>query len=139
MATKTTNLNARTLGILRLALLLGILTIGGVFWFLASSGQAEGALDEAAFEVMQLVFVALLAAEGAALYVIKKKWEAAPTLQAKATFNIIGWALGEGLALFGAVMILLSGGQVLFYLGGLLFFALAWLMFPIPEADGRRM
>ncbi len=133
MAT-TTNLNARTLGILRLALLMGVLVMGGICWYLGTSGQIADPAAEDLGGMFQVIFVVLLVGQGAALFFIKKRWEAMDTLAKKAPLNIVGWALGESLALLGAVAMLLTGGTLL-YLGGLLFFALAWIMFPIPADD----
>ena len=48
---------------------------------------------------------------------------------------IVGYALAEGLVLFGAVYLFLTGKTVLF-LGGLLVFLVAFMLLPIqPESD----
>jgi hypothetical protein len=80
------------------------------------------------------VFFVLAAAEGGAMYFIHQRWKQAETFQQKANFSIVGWALAEGLALFGAVILLL-GGSTLPYLCGLVFFGLAWMLFPVQEDD----
>ena len=131
MAT-TQNLNPRTLAIIRAALLGGILIFGVIAWFLASS-SVEG-LDEETLSVLRLAFFGMMAAEGAALFFLQQRWKQATTFQERGTWSIIGWALGEGLALFGGVLLLLGAGPLPF-LGGLLLFAIAWLLFPISSDE----
>lgn len=123
-----------TLRLVRLAFLGSVLIVGGVFWFLATSGTAAFSMEAGLYDTMQMVFAGLLAAAGAALFVLQQRWKRAATFAEKAPLNLVGWALGEFPALFGAVVLLLSGGLWALYGAGLVFFALAWVLFPIPEA-----
>ena len=133
MAPHTQSLNPSTLRIIRLALLSGLLLFGAVVWYLTASGSFTAPMDAEAFFPMQIAFVALLGGAGGALFVVHQRWKAATAPAQKASFSIIGWALGEAPALFGGVLMLLTSGNVLYYLCGLILFIIAWLLFPIND------
>jgi len=122
----------QTLRIIRFALLAGLLIFGAIAFYMANEGGMGGAGDEEFFSTLLMVFFGLAAAEGAVMYLIHRRWKQAETFQQKANFSIIGWALAEGLALFGGVILLL-GGSTLPYLCGLVFFGVAWMLFPVRE------
>lgn len=131
MATRNAqNLTPQTLAIIRVALLSGVLIFGAVAFFLSSGGGVGEEMDRETLSTLQLVFFGLMAMEGAVMFFFQQRWKQATTFEEQARWSIAGWALGEGLALFGAVILLL-GGSILPFLGGLIFFALAWLLFPI--------
>lgn len=135
MATSnTSSATPQTLRIIRFALLSGLLLFGAVAFFMANEGGMGGAGNEEFFSTLLMVFFGLAAAEGAVMYFIHQRWKQAETFQQKANFSIIGWALGEGLALFGAVILLL-GGSTLPFLCGLVFFGMAWMLFPVRDED----
>ena len=132
MATQNQAASPQTLRIIRFALLGGILIFGAIALFMSSSGMMDP-MDESVLSILLIVFFVLAAAEGGVMYFFHLRWKKAKTQQQKASLSIVGWALAEGVALFGAVLALLGGGIVP-YLCGLALFGVAWLLFPIaPE------
>lgn len=60
-----------------------------------------------------------------------------PTRGERATFSIIGWAMGESAALLGAVSYFL-GNDPLWTLPGFITLAVALLLFPVPQDEPAR-
>lgn len=136
MATSNTQqVTPQALRIIRFALLGGLLIFGAVAFYMANEAGMGATGDEEFFSTLFIAFFVLAAAEGGVMYFIHRRWKQAETFQQKANFSIIGWALGEGLALFGGVILLL-GGSTLPFLCGLVFFGVAWMLFPVHDEDG---
>ncbi len=126
------NLTPQTLNIVRLALLTGVLGFGAYGWFSTRNGGLSESLDPEVARVFQYAFIALFLGVMAGMAAIRRKALDGETFAKKAQFSLIGYALGEGVALFGGVYLLVSGSMTL-YLAGLLVFLLAFVLFPIPE------
>ncbi len=118
--------------IIRLSLLAGVLLLGGIAWYLTASGQVAPALDDETAALLRYVFLGLLATAAVGIALVRPRARQAETLQQRVRFSIIGYALAEAAALFGAVYLFLTGAATLYLLGLLLFLA-AFLLFP---ADG---
>ncbi len=118
--------------IIRLSLLAGVLLLGGIAWYLTASGQVAPALDDGTAALLRYVFLGLLATAALGIALVRPRARQAETLQQRVRFSIIGYALAEAAALFGAVYLFLTGAATLYLLGLLLFLA-AFLLFP---ADG---
>lgn len=122
-----------TYRIIRLALLAGQLLFGAVAWFLLRTSDAFAADDPELLGTLRLIFFVLAAGALGGIWFLRRLRITASDPQTQAQWCIVGWALGEGLAFFGGVYYLLSGSALLFF-AGLLAFALAWLLLPIPDA-----
>ncbi len=111
---------------IRFAMLVGVLLFGGVVWFIRRSGTAP-ALPEASQEMLLLMgrFLWALAIVGC---VVLFQVIARASASRAAQLHIIGWALGESVALFGAVIWFLTGTPS-WYVPGLTFLVLTFLVF----------
>jgi hypothetical protein len=117
--------------LIRLALLVGVLVFGMVAWYV-SSGRSDVSFSAESLTVFRLVFFALAITTLAGLIVVRSVQAKAADFERRASLAVIGWALAEGLALFGAVAFFLSGSASLYLLGlGVLVVAL--LVIPAPE------
>ena len=121
-------MNKQSLPIIRLALLSGVVVFAIVAFTMSPDLGVEGSEDLAG--VLRLAFAVLAIFSLLAMRFIRAKVPTASANQA-VSFTIAGWALGEATALFGAIILLLTGlmWPVLLGVGIML---LAFLMFPIP-------
>lgn len=118
------------LHLIRLAMLSGVLMFGAVVYYLRSSGSAPGPATPAA----------ALGYAGGGLWAIVLVgtflvWRARQTADAHAKvrqWSIIGYAMGEAVALFGGVVWLLSGSPT-WYFPGLLFLLITFVLFPAQK------
>ena len=123
------------LNIIRLALLGGSVLFGAIAWYLTSSGQMTLTMDEGVTDTLRYVFYALVAIHLIGILLVGQRAAGTETFTRRARLLIIGYALAEGLVLFGGVYLLLTGNAVLF-LGGLLVFLVAFFLLPIqPEPE----
>jgi hypothetical protein len=120
--------------IIRLALLAGVLTFGGIVWFVLRHGGVETAPLEPAF---LYGFVAVLVASGVGIAVIQLRHAAETEPARLQTLALAGWALGEAPALLGGVLYLLSGNPVP-YLVGLGMMLVSFVMIPVREPRSAR-
>jgi hypothetical protein len=118
----------RDLRIVRLALLGGVLIFGMVIAWL--TGREGFVPDEEYGRMLRLVFMVLTAGALVALAAVRGfRSRAAPGQ--RSGLAIAGWALGEGVALFGGVAWLIAGERIL-YLSGLALLLIAFLLVPVP-------
>jgi hypothetical protein len=112
---------------IRFAMLTGVLLFGGVVWFLQRSGDAPGGMPEESQRMLLLMGRLLwVAAIGGCIFLFRALGSA-PAPRA-AQLHVVGWALGESVALFGAVVWFLTGTPA-WYLPGLTFLVLTFLVF----------
>lgn len=111
---------------IRFAMLVGVLLFGGVVWFIRPSGSAPG-LPEGAQEMLLLMGRFLWALAIVGCIVLFQAIGRASASRAS-QLHIIGWALGESVALFGAVIWFLTGTPS-WYLPGVTFLVLTFLVF----------
>ncbi len=123
------------LNIVRFAMLGGVLFFAAIAWFLTSSGQMGAAGNDELAGVLRYVFYGLLVVDLGALWLVRQRIDRAETFEKKGPLLLIGYALGEGLALYGIVYWLVTGGMLLFFVGLLVFLA-AFLVFPVQPASG---
>ena len=123
-----------TLKIFRLAFLAGVLILGAVGGFLAS-GDVAPTLDDDTGELLTYVFFAFALGILGLLQFFRRLRARSETPGERFTFALVGYALADGVAIFGFVFILLTG-SFLPYLTGVLVLLLAFVMFP-PEVPGR--
>ena len=85
---------------------------------------------------LRYVFYGLLVVDLGVMWLVRQRVDRAETFEKKGPLLLIGFALGEGLALYGIVYWLVTGGMLLFLVGLLVFLA-AFLVFPVrPASDG---
>lgn len=122
---------ATVLRIIRIAMLAGVFLFGSVIWFLHGQGSIETVpLDS----TLRYVFVGIMIAAAAGLMAVQRRHAAAADPQQVQTWTIIGWAVGEAVTLFGAVLYFLTGSVTPFLVGvGMLL--VAFIM--IPVRSGR--
>ena len=103
----------RTLALIRIALLVGVLVFGAVVWYLHRSGDAAYAVDprglrvagQAVWGLMTLGTLGLFLAAGRA------------TPERRAAFSVIAWALGEATAIYGGLFWLMLGDPQWYFYG----------------------
>lgn len=111
---------------IRFAMLVGVLLFGGVVFFIRRSGTAP-ALPEASQGMLLLMGRVLWAlAIGGCIVLYQAVGRA--TASRASQLHIIGWALGESVALLGAVIWFLTGTPS-WYVPGLTFLVLSFLVF----------
>ncbi len=118
------------LAMIRVALTLSVLTLGAVTYWLMTSGRVTPVATAA--QARQLVWVAYGVWGLAIAALVALRWTKGTAIERGTAPNllVIAWALGEGVAAFGAVFWLLTGSSSLFG-AGLVVFAAAFLLFPL--------
>ena len=122
----TTPSATRTLGLIRIALLVGVLAFGGVVWYLRRARDASYPVNphglrvagQAGWGVMTLGALSLFLLGGRA------------TPERRATLSVIAWALGEATAIYGGLFWMLLGDSQ-WYLYGVACLLLTYFIFPI--------
>ncbi|HEX8393139.1 MAG TPA: hypothetical protein VF665_12415 [Longimicrobium sp.] len=131
MTTSASPSRGTTLRIIRMALLAGVLSFGGIITFLVSrDGPRGGGSDIGA--ALQWVNIAFLIVAAAGVLVLQRKHAAERDPAQRQTWNIIAWALGEMTAMFGGVHYLLVGSPAP-YLVGLAMLVASFVLVPIRE------
>ena len=116
----------RTLALIRIALLVGVLVFGGIVWYLRRSNDLTYSVDprglrvagQAVWGLMTLGTLGLFLAAGRA------------TPERRATFSVIAWALGEATAIYGGLFWMMLGDSQ-WYLYGVACLLLTYFIFPI--------
>jgi hypothetical protein len=116
----------RTLALIRIALLVGVLVFGGIVWYLQRSSDLTYSVDphgirvagQAVWGLMTLGTLGLFLAAGRA------------TPERRATFSVIAWALGEATAIYGGLFWMMLGDSQ-WYLYGVACLLLTYFIFPI--------
>ena len=116
----------RTLALIRIALLVGVLVFGGIVWYLQRSNDLTYSVDprglrvagQAVWGLMTLGTLGLFLAAGRA------------TPERRATFSVVAWALGEATAIYGGLFWMMLGDSQ-WYLYGVACLLLTYFIFPI--------
>jgi len=116
----------RTLALIRIALLVGVLVFGAIIWYLQRSGWESAAVDrrglrvagQAVWGLMTLGTLGLFLATGRA------------TPERRAAFSVVAWALGEATAIYGGLFWMMLGDRQ-WYLYGVACLLLTYFIFPI--------
>jgi len=117
------------LAIIRVALLLGVLLFGAGTLFIQRRGGWSPAPAES-LETLGLVGTGLWVVAIIGVIVLRVRGLGGRARAGAGDASIIGWAVGEGVALFGGVYYLLSGRPA-WYINGLLFLVATFVIFPI--------
>lgn len=121
---------AATLRIIRVAFLTGVLTFGGVVYYL--DAQRGGGLDPSNAGTLQIINIVLLVMAAVGILFIQRRHAAERDPARRSTLNITGWAMGEATALFGGVHYMLVGNPIP-YLVGLTMMIAAFVLVPIRD------
>lgn len=110
-------------------MLAGVLTFGGVVYFLRRNGDAPGVNAEQARSFLW-IGRALGGLSIAGCLILFKMLQRERSATKRQSYQIVAWALGEMVALYGAAIWFLTGSPS-WYTQGLIFLGLAFLAFPI--------
>ncbi len=119
------------LPIIRVVMLAGVVLFGAVAIYLSKSGTIA-ALGSETIETLRLAFVVVLGCVAAAMFVFRRKRMQMPAEQDPTAINIVGWALGESVAFFGGVLLILSGDMT-YFLVGFVMMLVSFVFFPLPR------
>lgn len=129
--------SVRTLALIRIALLAGVLLFGGVCWLVHRAGPRPfpdpstlGALRTAGLAVWTLAIVGVIFAR--LLLDSRARRRAAGAAADAAPLRILGWAAGQAAALYGGVVWLLTGDPQ-WYAFGLVMMLGALVLVPATE------
>ncbi len=126
----STSSATRTLGLIRIALLVGVLAFGGIVWYLRKSGDATvysvnprglRVAGQAVWGTMTLGTLGLFLAGSRA------------PAERRVTFSVIAWALGESTAIYGGLFWMLLGDPQWYYYG-VACLLLTYFIFPIRQS-----
>ncbi len=122
--------SAKVFFLIRLAMTVGVITFIAIAWFL----QGRGEIPARSVSSLTALTTAMYTAVGIAAAVIMalrlRIASAEPAM--RRSLSVVAWAVGEFAALFGGVMVFLTGDLRL-ALPGALVFALALAAVRIPE------
>jgi hypothetical protein len=118
----------RTLALIRLSYVIGILAFGGVTYALHRQTPPQvGSSDAPGFRIASgVLWLGGLAVVLFVRFLLGKR----RSLAERAPLLLAGWAVGEGIALFGAVRYFLFDDPRA-YVSGLLFFVLTLVLLPL--------
>ena len=122
----TTPSATRTLGLIRIALLVGVLALGGIVWHLRRSGDTGYLVDPRALRVAGQAVWGVMTLGTLALFLLAGR--AKP--ERRGSFSVVAWALGEATAIYGGLFWLLLGDSQ-WYLYGVACLLMTYFIFPI--------
>jgi FtsH-binding integral membrane protein len=120
----------KVLMLIRLALLLGVLAFGGMTYALHS--RAMPPADPATARLLLFTFYGLMLATFPVVIFFRVRRARAATEEQVATVMIAGWAIGEGVALFGTVRYFLTGDPTSFVLG-VIYLGVVMVILPLRD------
>jgi hypothetical protein len=124
---------ARTLAIIRIALLAGVLAFGAVVWYLRRSGGASYDVDPRG---LRLAGQAIWGVATFGTLIVFLAADRVPAARRPA-LSLIAWALGESTALYGGLFWLMLGDPQ-WYLYGVACLLLTYFIFPVRANRGSR-
>jgi FtsH-binding integral membrane protein len=122
---------SRHLFIIRIALLTGVTAFAALVVYQRSRGMATLGDGTAMLDTMRYALFGLAGAALAAAFFLRSRTETA-TPATRGMMTVIGWAFGEGVALFGVVQHYL-GAPVSTLAVGLMTFILVHILLPVPR------
>ena len=120
---------ARTLGLVRIALLVGVLAFGGIIWHLRRSGDTGYLVNPRSLRLAGQAVWGTMTLGTLALFLLGGR--AKP--ERRGSLSVIAWALGEATAIYGGLFWLLLGDSQ-WYLYGVACLLLTYFIFPIRPA-----
>ena len=122
---------SKQLFIVRIALMAGVFTFAGITLFQRSQGTPLTVTSTLDVNAMRYVLWALVAASMLVTLLLQGKVQSAP-FSKRGLLTLIGWSLGEGVALFGIILHFM-GGPVATLAIGIVGFVFALLLLPVPR------
>jgi len=122
----TTGGATRALGLIRIALLVGVLALGAIVWHLRRSGDTGYLVNPRTLRVAGQAVWGSMTIGTLALFLLAGR--AAP--ERRGSLSVIAWALGEATAIYGGLFWLLLGDSQ-WYLYGVGCLLLTYFIFPI--------
>ena len=119
---------ARTLGLIRIAFLVGVLAFGGIVWHLRRSGDTGYLVNPRSLRVAGQAVWGTMTLGTLALFLLAGR--ANP--ERRGSLGVIAWALGEATAIYGGLFWLLLGDPQ-WYLYGVACLLLTYFIFPIRQ------
>ena len=116
----------RTLALIRIALLVGVLAFGGFVWYLRRSGDTSYHVDPRALRVAGQAVWGLMTLGTLGLFVTAGR----TSPERRGMLSVIAWALGEATAIYGGLFWLLLGNSQ-WYLYGVACLLLTYFIFPV--------
>lgn len=123
----------RALNVVRGVLFGGVLVAGGVGWYAYT--RLDVALTSEELEILRFIMAGLLALAAVALFLMRRAQAQRTSYNVRASLAIAGWAVAESVGLFGAVLLILSG-NILYYVIGVAFMLVAFVVIPVPREEG---
>lgn len=122
----TTPSATRTLGLIRIALLVGVLAFGGVVWYLRRASDTTYPVNPHGLRVAGQAVWGVMTLGTFTLFLLGGR----ASLERRATLSVIAWALGEATAIYGGLFWMLLGDSQ-WYLYGVACLLLTYFIFPI--------
>ena len=116
----------RTLALIRIALLVGVLVFGAIVWYLRRSGDPTYPVNPRGLRVAGQAVWGLMTLGTLGLFVAAGR--ASP--ERRASFSVIAWALGEATAIYGGLF-WMTLGDPQWYLYGVACLLLTYFIFPV--------
>jgi hypothetical protein len=137
MALAPTNppLTSTALKVVRGSMLAFVLMLGAIVWYLQSTA-APTPVDAEMTRTLRLALLVLVALDVPVILRVRSLQARADTFEAAGRLAIVGWALGEAVAVFGGVIYLLTADPWV-YIAGVAVLLGALGMLPVPEAAAR--
>lgn len=120
------------IGLIRFAILLGVLVFGVVAWWMRDGATATPAPDPGFLSRLGILPALITGAALAAVVGLRLLWGKTADVARRRKLSIIALAPGEAAALFGAVGYFLAGDSR-WYMAGMFVLAAAIVLFPLRE------
>ncbi|HEY3288435.1 MAG TPA: hypothetical protein VGJ96_15040 [Gemmatimonadaceae bacterium] len=121
---------AKVFFLIRLAMTVGVTTFIVVAWMLGGRGQPASVAAASLATLTTVMYVAVGVAAAVIMALKLRLAEAEPAM--RRSLSVVAWAVGEFAALFGGVMLFLTG-EWRFVLPGALVFAMSLSVVRMPE------
>ncbi len=122
--------SAKVFFLIRLAMTVGVITFIAIAWFLQGRGEVPARPVSSLTALTTAMYTAVGIAAAVVMALRLRIASAEPAM--RRSLSVVAWAVGEFAALFGGVMVFLTGDLRL-ALPGALVFALALAAVRIPE------
>ena len=127
------------LPLIRMIMLTSLLFIGAaMFMFQMQSGGTLtlDRFDPAVVQILNLCFLVFIFVTGIIVLVVRSRLEGNLAAPKRAALVLIAWAAGEGVAMFGVVMILF--GMTTYFIAGMITFGMVLVVVPVPRSEASR-
>jgi hypothetical protein len=116
----------RTLALIRIALLVGVLVFGGIIWYFRRSGDTTYPVNPHGLRVAGQAVWGLVTLGTLGLFLAAGR----ATPERRSMYSVIAWALGEATAIYGGLFWMMLG-DMQWYLYGVACLLLTYFIFPV--------